>query len=80
MGGTNNSNCKNKNNFNSNIKRNNIKNINQKKANLPNLYHPNRIRKNNSNSLNHYGNAKYDIIPKPISNRKMNLLLNKNLG
>ena len=31
--------------------------------NLPNLYQY-KIRKNNSNSLNHYDNKKYDIIPK----------------
>ena len=88
LGGTNNSNSKNKNNFNSiiNSNSNNIKNINQRKAgnrylqNLPNLYQPNRVRKNNSNSLNHYDNAKYDIIPKPIPNRKINLLLNKKFG
>lgn len=45
--------------------------------NLPNLYQY-KIRKNNSNSLNHYDNKKYDIIPKPVPNRKINLLLNKN--
>ena len=47
--------------------------------NLPNLYQY-KIRKNNSNSLNHYDNKKYDIIPKPVPNRKINLLLNKKFG
>ena len=47
--------------------------------NLPNLYQYN-IRKTNSNSLNHYDNKKYDIIPKPIPNRKLNFLLNKKFG
>ena len=47
--------------------------------NLPNLYQY-KIRKNNSNSLNHYDNTKYDIIPKPVPNRKINLLLNKKFG
>ena len=74
------------NNFNyanSNIK--NLKNINTKKVGnrygqvLPHLYQPHRIRKNNSNSLNHYDNAKNDI-PKPMANRKFNLLMNKKLG
>ena len=46
---------------------------------LPNLYQY-KIRKNNSNSLNHYDNKKYDIIPKPVPNRKINLLLNKKFG
>ena len=72
------------NNANSNIK--NLKNINTKKVGnrygqlLPNLYPPNRIRKNNSNSLNHYDNAKNDLMPKPMVNRKFNLLLNKKFG
>ena len=48
------------------------------KQNLPNLYQY-KIRKN-ANSLNHYDYQKYDIIPKPIPNRKMNLLLNKKFG
>ena len=47
--------------------------------NLPNLYQY-KIRKNNSNYLNHYDNKKYDIIPKPVPNRKINLLLNKKFG
>ena len=47
--------------------------------NLPNLYQY-KIRKNNGNSLNHYDNKKYDIIPKPVPNRKINLLLNKKFG
>ena len=47
--------------------------------NLPNLYQY-KIRKNNSNSLNHYDNKKYDIIPKPVPKRKINLLLNKKFG
>ena len=47
--------------------------------NLPNLYQY-KIRKNNSNSLNHYDNKNYDIIPKPVPNRKINLLLNKKFG
>ena len=32
------------------------------------------------NSLNHYDNAKYDLIPKPMPNRKLNLFLNKKFG
>ena len=47
--------------------------------NLPNLYQY-KIRKNNSNSLNHYDNKNYDIIPKPVPNRKINFLLNKKFG
>ena len=74
------------NNFNNINNVNNIKNNNQKKIGnrygqiLPNLYQPNRMRKNNSNSLNHYDNMKNDFIPKPIPNRKVNLLLNKKFG
>ena len=74
------------NNFNNINKINNIKNTNQKKIGnrygqiLPNLYQPNRIRKNNSNSLNHYDNKKFDFIAKPIPNKKVNLLLNKKFG
>jgi len=78
------------NNSNNNFKNINnvniIKNNNQKKIGnrygqiLPNLYQPNRMRKNNSNSLNHYDNMKNDFIPKPIPNRKVNLLLNKKFG
>jgi len=62
-----------------------IEKLNTKKAenryvqNLPNLYQY-KIRKNNSNSLNHYDNKKYDIIPKPVPNRKINFLLNKKFG
>ena len=62
-----------------------IEKLNTKKAenryvqNLPNLYQY-KIRINNSNSLNHYDNKKYDFIPKPIPNRKINLLLNKKFG
>ena len=73
-------------NNNSNKNFNNINNSNQNKKgsrygqHLPNLYQ-HQIRKNNSNSLNHYdNNIKYDIIPKPIPNRKLNLLLNKKFG
>jgi len=78
----------NKNSINNDLKIRNNKNIeklNTKKVasrylqNLPNLYQY-KIRKNNSNSLNHYDNQKYDIIPKPTPNRKMNLLLNKKFG
>ena len=64
----------------------NLKHINTKKVGnrygqvLPNLYQPNRIRKNNSNSLNHYDNVKNDLMPKPMGNRKFNLLLNKKFG
>ena len=71
----------NKNKCNNNITNNNIKNVNQKKIgnrygpNLPNLYQPHRIRKNNSNSLNHYDNIKFDLIVKPMPNRKLNLNL-----
>ena len=76
------------NNINNNINNmKNIKNTNQKKAGnrygqiLPNLYQPHRIiRKNNSNSLNHYDNIKNDLVPKPMPNRKLNLLLNKKFG
>ena len=62
-----------------------IEKLNTKKAenryvqNLPNLYQY-KIRKNNSNSLNHYDNKNYDIIPKPVPNRKINFLLNKKFG
>jgi len=62
-----------------------IEKLNTKKAenryvqNLPNLYQY-KIKKNNSNSLNHYDNKKYDIIPKPVPNRKINFLLNKKFG
>ena len=77
----------NKNSINNDLKTKNnkkVEKINIKKAshryleNLPDLYQYN-IRKNNSNSLNHY-NKKYDIIPKPMPNKKMNLLLNKKFG
>ena len=74
----------NSNNFNTNI--NNNKNINQKRKrnrygqNLPSLYQMHRFKKNNSNSLNHYDNVKYDLLPKPASNRKLNMLLNKKFG
>ena len=65
---------------NKNIEKNNTKNIvNRYTNNLPNLYQY-KTGKPNSNSLNHYDNKKYDIIPKPIPNRKMNLLLNKKFG
>jgi NIMA (never in mitosis gene a)-related kinase len=60
-------------------KLNTKKNENRYVQNLPNLYQY-KIRKNNSNSLNHYDNKKYDIIPKPVPNRKINLLLNKKFG
>ena len=71
----------NKNKYNNNLTNNNIKNINQKKVgnryghghNLPNLYLPHRIRKNNSNSLKHYDNIKFDLVVKPMQNRKLNL-------
>ena len=78
----------NKNSINNDLKTKNnkkVEKINIKKAshryleNLPDLYQYN-IRKNNSNSLNHYNNKKYDIIPKPMPNKKMNLLLNKKFG
>ena len=78
----------NKNSINNDLKIRNNKNIekiNTKKVanryiqNLPNLYQY-KVRKNNSNSLNHYDNKKYDIIPKPVPNRKINLLLNKKFG
>ena len=78
----------NKNSINNDLKIRNTKNIekmntkqvaNRYIQNLPNLYQY-KIRKNNSNSLNHYDAQKYDIIPKPIPNRKMNLLLNKKFG
>ena len=65
---------------NKNIDKINIKKVaNRYVNNLPNLYQYN-IRKTNSNSLNHYDNKKYDIIPKPIPNRKLNFLLNKKFG
>ena len=84
VGSPNNNNSNN--NFqNINIKKNN--NNNNKKINgnrygqvLPNLYQNYRINKNNSNSLNHYDNSKMDLIPKPIQNRKFNLLLHKKFG
>ena len=60
-------------------KKNTKKIINRYTNNLPNLYQY-KIGKTNSNSLNHYDNKKYDIIPKPIPNRKINLLLNKKFG
>ena len=78
----------NKNSINNDLKIRNTKNIekmntkqvaNRYIQNLPNLYQY-KIRKNNSNSLNHYDAQKYDIIPKPIPNRKMNMLLNKKFG
>ena len=78
----------NKNSINNDLKTKNnkkVEKINIKKAshryleNLPDLYKY-KIRKNNSNSLNHYNNKKYDIIPKPMPNKKMNLLLNKKFG
>ena len=65
---------------NKNLEKNNTKKIiNRYTYNLPNLYQY-KIGKTNSNSLNHYDNKKYDIIPKPIPNRKINLLLNKKFG
>ena len=65
---------------NKNLEKNNTKKIiNRYTNNLPNLYQ-HKIGKTNSNSLNHYDNKKYDIIPKPIPNRKINLLLNKKFG
>ena len=65
---------------NKNLEKNNTKKIiNRYTNNLPNLYQY-KIGKTNSNSLNHYDNQKYDIIPKPIPNRKINLLLNKKFG
>ena len=78
----------NKNSINNDLKTKNnkkVEKINIKKAshryleNLPDLYQY-KIRNNNSNSLNHYNNKKYDIIPKPMPNKKMNLLLNKKFG
>ena len=78
----------NKNSINNDLKTKNnkkVEKINIKKAShryledLPDLYQY-KIRKNNSNSLNHYNNKKYDIIPKPMPNKKMNLLLNKKFG
>ena len=78
----------NKNSINNDLKIRNNKNIekiNTKKVanryiqNLPNLYQY-KVRKNNSNSLNHYDTQKYGIIPKPVPNRKMNMLLNKKFG
>ena len=70
-----------KNNFNNNKISNQNKIGNRYGQHLPNLYQ-HRIRKNNSNSLNRYdnNNKKYDIIPKPVPNRKLNLLLNKKFG
>ena len=63
-----------------NLDKNNIKKIaNRYTNNLPNLYQY-KIGRTNSNSLNHYDNKKYDFIPKPIPNRKINLLLNKKFG
>jgi len=59
-----------------NLKKNNV---NRYTNDLPNLYQY-KIRKNNSNSLNHYDNQKLNILPKPIPNRKMNLLLHKKFG
>ena len=53
--------------------------VNRYTNNLPNLYQY-KIRRNNSNSLNHYDKQKLNIIPKPIPNRKMNLLLHKKFG
>ena len=73
----------NKNKCNNNLTNNNIKNIIQKKIgnryghNLPNLYQPHRIRKNNSNSLKHYDDIKFDLVVKPMQNRKLNLNLIK---
>jgi NIMA (never in mitosis gene a)-related kinase len=73
----------NKNKCNNNLTNNNIKNIIQKKIgnryghNLPNLYQPHRIRKNNSNSLKHYDDIKFDLVVKPMKNRKLNLNLIK---
>ena len=83
LGTTPNSN-NNHNNFNTNVN-NYIKNDNHRKIgnrygqNLPSLYKPHMIRKNNSNSLNHYDTEKYDLIPKPL-NKKLNVLLNKKFG
>ena len=65
---------------NSNKKNKQRKNGNRYGQVLPNLYQPHRFTKNNSNSLNHYDNSKYDLIPKPLPNRKLNLLLNKKFG
>ena len=76
----------NKNKCNNNLTNNNINNIknaNQKRIgnryghNLPNLYQPHRIRKNNSNSLKHYDDIKFDLVVKPMKNRKLNLNLIK---
>ena len=72
----------NKNKCNNNLTNNNvnnIKNVNQKRIgnryghNLPNLYQPHRIRKNNSNSLKHYDDIKFDLVVKPMQHRKLNL-------
>ena len=72
----------NKNKCNNNLTNNNINNIkntNQKRIgnryghNLPNLYQPHRIRKNNSNSLKHYDDIKFDLVVKPMQHRKLNL-------
>ena len=72
----------NKNKCNNNLTNNNINNIknaNQKRIgnryghNLPNLYQPHRIRKNNSNSLKHYEDIKFDLVVKPMQHRKLNL-------
>ena len=73
----------NKNKCNNNLTNNNIKNVNQKRIgnryghNLPNLYQPHRIRKNNSNSLKHFDDIKFDLVVKPMQNRKLNLNLIK---
>ena len=76
----------NKNKCNNNLTNNNINNIknaNQKRIgnryghNLPNLYQPHRIRKNNSNSLKHYEDIKFDLVVKPMQKRKLNLNLIK---
>ena len=81
-----NNNISNDNNINNiNIKHinNNFKKVGNRYGNiLPNLYMPHKIRKNNSNSLNHYDNniMKKDFIPKPVPNRKLNLILNKKFG
>ena len=65
---------------NKNLEKTDTKKImNRYTNNLPKLYQY-KLGKANSNSLNHYDNKKYDIIPKPFPNRKMNLLLNKKFG
>ena len=69
----------NKNKCNNNLTNNNIKNVNQKRIgnryghNLPNLYQPHRIRKNNSNSMKHYDDIRFDLVVKPMQKRKLNL-------